>query len=143
MIASGSLSCAVIGAEPFFSMPPLVPIVPDWEDGSARENSSRTCKRISLRHRHHRLLRAPIHDVTLLSPFARQIRSLELEFVSSDEAQDSSVTISGPLPLFHTLELNAERCLGGPVSLVAPTLPLFKNVANLKNFVVLTSLYLP
>jgi hypothetical protein len=34
-----------------------------------------------------------------------------------------------------TLEIDAERYLDGPASLVAPTPPLFKNSANLKNFV--------
>jgi hypothetical protein len=79
--------------------------------------------------------RPPIHDVALLYPIAPQIGSLELKYVSWDEAQDFSVAISGSLPLPHTLEINVERCLGGPISVVAPTLPLFKNAANLKNFV--------
>jgi hypothetical protein len=85
---------------------------------------------------------SPIHDVTLLSPFARQIRSLELKWYPQTKLKILGDHFWTPSTL-HTLELNAERYLDGPVSLVAPTLPLFKNSANLKNFVVLTSLYLP
>jgi len=78
--------------------------------------------------------KSPIHDVTLLSPFAQQIRSLELKQATSDEVQDLSVAISGPLPLLHTLEIDAKGYFNGPKSLVAPTLPLFKNATNLENF---------
>jgi len=74
-------------------------------------------------------------DVTLLSPFAQQIRSLELKHATSDEVQGLSMAISGPLPLLHTLEIDATGYLGGPSSLVAPTLPLFEHAANLKDFV--------
>jgi hypothetical protein len=79
--------------------------------------------------------RSPIYDVTPLSPFTQQIRSLELKHATSDEVQDLSVAISGPLSLLHTLEIDAKGYTGGLYSLVAPTLPLFKNAANLKNFV--------
>ena len=79
--------------------------------------------------------RSPIHDTTLLSPFAQQIKSLELKRASSNEVQDLSVAISGPLPLLHTLKIDAKGYLNGPVSRVAPTLPLFEGAANLKNFV--------
>ena len=78
--------------------------------------------------------RSPIHYVTLLSPFAQQIRSLELESATSDEIQDLSVAISGPLPLLRTLEIDAKGYFNGPKSLVAPTLLLFKNATNLENF---------
>ena len=78
---------------------------------------------------------SPIHDVTLLFPFAQQIRSLELKSATSDQVQDLSMAISGPLPLLHTLEIDAHGYFGGPKSLVAPTLPLFKNATNLENFV--------
>ena len=71
---------------------------------------------------------SPIHDITLLSPFVRQIRSLEIKNATSDEVQDLLVAISGPLPMLHTLDIHARE------HLVAPTLPRFKNAANLKNF---------
>jgi len=79
--------------------------------------------------------RSPIHYVTLLSPFAQQIRSLELKYATSDEVQDLSVAISGLLPFLHTLKIDAKGYFNGPKSLVAPTLPLFKNATNLENFV--------
>ena len=41
------------------------------------------------------------------------------------------MAISGPLPLLHTLKINAD--LDGPD--VVPALPLFENATNLKNFV--------
>ena len=78
---------------------------------------------------------SPIRGVTLLSPFSQQIRSLELKLATPGEVQDLSVALSGPLPLLHTLDIDATRYPDDPVSLVAPTLPLFKNAANLKNFV--------
>jgi len=79
--------------------------------------------------------KSPIHYRSLLPPFAQQIRSLELESATSDEVQDLSVAISGPLPLLRTLEIDAKGYFNGPRSLVAPTLPLFKNATNLENFV--------
>ena len=78
---------------------------------------------------------SPIHDVTLLSPFVQQIRNLELKSASSDEVQDLWVAICGPLPLLHTLEIDAKGYLDGPDSLVAPTLSLFRSAGNLENFV--------
>jgi len=77
----------------------------------------------------------PIHTVTLLSPFAQQITSLELKHTTSDKVRDLSVAISRPLPLLHTLEIDARGYLGGPDSLATPTLPLFENAVNLKDFV--------
>jgi len=79
--------------------------------------------------------KSPIHYGSILSPFAQQIRNLKLKSANSDEVQDLSVAISGPLPLLHTLEIDAKGYLNGPKSLVAPTLPLFKNATNLENFV--------
>ena len=76
---------------------------------------------------------SPIHDVTLLFPFSRQIRSLKLKSTSSDAVQDLSVAISGPLPLLRTIEIDAIPYWGGPKSRVAPTLPLFEGAVNLKN----------
>jgi len=72
--------------------------------------------------------------VTLLSPFARQIRSLRVESASLDEIQNLSVAISEPLALLHTLEICATGYLNGPRSLAAPITPLFKNAVNLKKF---------
>ena len=79
--------------------------------------------------------KSPIHYGTLLFPFAQQIRSLELKSATSDEVQDLSMVISGPLPLLRTLEIDARGYLNGPESPVAPMLPLFKNATNLENFV--------
>ena len=79
--------------------------------------------------------RSPIRDVTPLSPFAQQIQSLELKSATSNEVQDLSMAISGPLPLLRTLEIDAKGYFNVPRSLVAPTLPLFKNATNLENFV--------
>ena len=77
----------------------------------------------------------PIDDVTLLSPFAQQIRSLKLKRAPPDQVQDMSVAISGTLPLLHTLEIDATGYFGNLHSLVAPTPPLFENATNLSNFV--------
>ena len=78
--------------------------------------------------------RSSFSDATLLSPFVQQIRSLKLKYTSSGEIQDLSIAIPGPLPLLDTLEIDARGYLGGPRSLVAPTLPLFESATNLKNF---------
>ncbi|KAF9643416.1 hypothetical protein BDM02DRAFT_3264106 [Thelephora ganbajun] len=75
-----------------------------------------------------------IHYVTLLSPLTQQIRSLIIKSACSDEVQELSETISGPLPLLHTLDIDAKGYLNGPRSLHAPTLPLFENAVNLKKF---------
>ena len=73
--------------------------------------------------------------MTLLSSFGRQIRSLELKSPSSYEVQDLSIALSGPLPLLHTLKIDATRYLDGPDTLVTPGLPLFEGAVNLKDFV--------
>ena len=78
--------------------------------------------------------KSPIHDVTLLSPFAQQIRSLDVRSACSDQVQELSTAIPGPLPLLHTFEIDAKGYLYGPTSLAAPTLPLFENAVNLKGF---------
>ena len=78
--------------------------------------------------------KSPIHYGSLLSPFAQQIKNLKLRSVNSDEVQDLSVAISGPLPLLHTLKIDVQGYFNGPKSLAAPTLPLFKNATNLENF---------
>jgi len=77
---------------------------------------------------------SPVRDVTLLSPFARQIRSLRIKSACSDEVQNLSAAISEPLILLHTLEVDAKGYLNGPRSLAAPTTPLFKTAVNLKKF---------
>jgi len=76
----------------------------------------------------------PVRDVTLLSPFARQIRSLRIKSACSDEVQNLSVAISEPLTLLHTLEVDARGYLNGPRSLAASTTPLFNTAVNLKKF---------
>jgi len=77
----------------------------------------------------------PIYYMALLSPFTQQISNLKLKGATSDQVQDISVAISGPLPLLHTLEINARGYFGGPPSLVTPTLPLFEGATNLSKFV--------
>ena len=77
---------------------------------------------------------SPIYAVTLFSPFAQQIRSLELEGASWDEVQDLSVAISGPLPFLRTLVIKAGGYLDDPDSLVAPTHPLFEGAVDLEFF---------
>jgi hypothetical protein len=47
----------------------------------------------------------------------------------------SSRFLGGHFWTRSSLEIDGEKYLGGPVSLVASTLPLFKSAANLKNFV--------
>ena len=78
---------------------------------------------------------SPFRDVPLLFPFAQQIRNLELKNTTPDKVRDLSVAISGPLPFLHTLEIHTVGYVSDPDSLVTPTLPLFKNAANLKNLV--------
>ena len=75
-----------------------------------------------------------IHDVTLFSPFAQQIRSLKLSGIPLDQVQDLSIAISGPLSLLRTLEISTRRCIGGPDSLVTSTHPLFESAVNLEGF---------
>ena len=74
-------------------------------------------------------------DVTLVSPFARQIRSLDLKHTFSANIQGLSTAISGPLPLLHTLKIGSRGHLDTFDPPVVPTLPLFEGAANLKNFV--------
>jgi hypothetical protein len=80
--------------------------------------------------------RSPIHDVTLFPP------SPDKSGVSGSNAYPrTKLKIIGGhfwTPSTRTHEIDAGRYLDGPVSLVAPTLPLFKNAANLKNFVLRT-----
>jgi len=78
---------------------------------------------------------SPIYYTALLSPFTQQISNLKLKSAASDQVQDISVAISGPLPLLHTLGIDATGYFNGPRSLVAPTLPLFENAANLRKLV--------
>ena len=71
---------------------------------------------------------APVRDVTILSSLTPQIRSLTIENAHLDKVQALSAAISGPLPLLHTLEIDAGGLGDDP-----PTLPLFANAVDLKN----------
>ena len=83
---------------------------------------------------------SPIQDdVTLLPLFAQQIRSLRLRTRFPDDIRGLSMTISGSLPLLHTLEINP----GGYPSNRDPrqSLHFFKGAVNLKNFILHTRGY--
>jgi len=66
--------------------------------------------------------------LALLSPHAQRFRSLDFVFDFWPNIQRFSEATSGPLPLLHTLKINAIN-LTDP-----PSLPLFSGAVNLKNF---------
>lgn len=74
-------------------------------------------------------LLSPFHNLTILSPFAQQIRSLKLDIRSSGEVKNIFMVIPGPLPLLHTLEIDATGDQDSP-----ETFPLFNKAEGLKNF---------
>lgn len=76
----------------------------------------------------------PIHNVTLFSPFAHQIKNLRFTSASLDEVQDLLLAISGLCTIPRIPEIDARTCAGGPDSLVASTHPLFDSAVNLENF---------
>jgi len=72
-------------------------------------------------------------NVTLFSPFAQQIRSLDLEQTFSDTIQGLSMAIPGLLPLLRTLKIHVYRGPSDPPE--TSGLPLFEGAVNVKNFV--------
>ena len=78
---------------------------------------------------------SPVHDTTLLSSFNLQIRTLRFGGAFPHEVQEVSVAISDPLPLLHTLAIEAIHSPDrGTDSAPDATLPLFTNAVNLKYF---------
>ena len=79
----------------------------------------------------------PAGTITLLSPHTHQIRSLDFVFNSWPDIQKFSDVNSGPYPLLHTLEISVvadSRPAGQPDLTTLPSLPLFSNAINLKQF---------
>ena len=78
----------------------------------------------------------PINAITLLPPHTAQIRSLEFEYSYWPKIQRFSEINSGPLPLLRFLRIVAieEFDLDGPDAMTSPTIPLFTNAVNLREF---------
>jgi len=81
---------------------------------------------------------APVGTITLLSPHARQIRSLNFTHNYWTDIQRFSEVSSGQQPLLHTLEINVVQgfwSVGRPDPMSPPSLPFFSNAINLEQFV--------
>ena len=80
---------------------------------------------------------SPVGTLTLLSPHTAQIKYLTFEHNIWKDIQKLSEVISGPLPLLHTLRINAvdDLDLGAFNVMTPPSLPLFTGAVNLKEFV--------
>ena len=78
----------------------------------------------------------PIGTITLLPPHATQIRALNFEHIYWTKIQSVLEINSGPLPLLRVLRIIVieEFNLGGPHATTPPTLPLFTNAVNLREF---------
>jgi hypothetical protein len=78
----------------------------------------------------------PIGAITLLPPHTKQIRYLHFACDYWASIQKFSEVNSGPLPLLTTLRISAinEINLEGPDHMTPPSLPLFSNAVNLKEF---------
>jgi hypothetical protein len=78
----------------------------------------------------------PVGTMTLLPPHTKQIRFLDFAYNYWANIQRFSEVNSGPLPLLTTLKINAinEFSLEGPDNMTPPSLPLFSNAVNLKEF---------
>ena len=76
----------------------------------------------------------PIVDLTLLSPLAQKIGSLAVTDASWGDIQNTSVAVSGQLPLLHTLTIEDDGFDIGSHSPSASTSPLFGGAVNVKNF---------
>ena len=79
--------------------------------------------------------------VSLLSPFAKQIKNLTAHDARGDGIPNLSAVMSGSLPLLHTLTI--EDFEGDANSHSIPTSPLFKGATNMKKFVLKASSSLP
>ena len=81
---------------------------------------------------------APVGTVTLLSPHTRQIRSLNFAHNYWADIRWFSQVNSGPLPLLHTLKIDAVmefRWARLPYPMTPRSLPLFNNAVNLKRLI--------
>ena len=78
----------------------------------------------------------PVGAVTLLPPHTTQIRSLYFKRDYWTKIQMFSEIDSGPLPLLRVLRINVveEFNLDGTDAMTPPTLPLFSNAVNLREF---------
>jgi hypothetical protein len=78
----------------------------------------------------------PVGAIALVPPHAKQIRHLDFACNHWVSIQKFSEVNSGPLPLLTTIEINAitEFNLEGPDEMTPPSLPLFSNAVNLKEF---------
>jgi len=65
--------------------------------------------------------------LALLSPHAQQFKTLDFVFDDWSNIRKFSEAASGPLPLLHTLKINAIEATN------PPSLPLFSGAVNLKN----------
>ena len=79
----------------------------------------------------------PVGVIALFPPHTIQIRTLNFGYNHWTEIQRFSEVNSGPLPLLRALTINAidEFSLHRPNTMTPPTLPLFSNAVNLKEFV--------
>ena len=78
----------------------------------------------------------PVRAMALLPPHTKQIRSLDFTYNHWANIQRFSEVNSGPLPLLTTLKINAvnEFNLEGRDDMTPPSIPLFSNAVNLKEF---------
>lgn len=78
-----------------------------------------------------------IKVITLLPPHNQQIRHLNFVYSHWRDIQRFSEVNSGPLPLLRTLRINAvsEFSLDHPDVMTPPSLPLFSNAVNLREFI--------
>jgi hypothetical protein len=80
----------------------------------------------------------PTGAVILLPPHNQQIRYLEFRWTAWNVVQRFSEVNSGPLPLLHTLKIDASNEInfdGQPDVMTPPSLPLFTSAVNLKEFI--------
>ena len=78
----------------------------------------------------------PIGTITLLPPHATQIRALNFEHIYWTKIESFLEINSGPLPLLRVLRIITieEFNLDGPDVTTPPTLPLFTDAVNLREF---------
>ena len=73
--------------------------------------------------------------LALLSPRAQQFRTLDFVRDYWSNVRRFSEATSGPLPLLHTLKINAIKPhIFAPETMSPPSLPFFSGAVNLKNF---------
>ena len=79
----------------------------------------------------------PISTIALLAPHTAQIEYIHFGYSHWRDIQRVSEVNSGPLPLLHTLKIDAvkESHLDSPNTMTPPTLSIFPNAVNLKGLV--------